>query len=264
MLQIGERFYCKAKHRLKNGEKLLGAWAQLASPISAEIIARAGFDFIVVDMEHAPGNVMTLIAQVQGIKGYGAEPFVRAPWNDFVSIKRILDAGVFGIHIPYVNTAAEAEAAVKAVRYPPRGIRGVAGSPRAVGYSVCTDKYLNYADEEIVLMVAIETPQAIENLSEILEVDGVDGIFIGPMDLSTSLGHMGDLSHPVVKEAIAEIEGKVLKSNKFLGTIANDFEAAQKYFNLGYQYIVAFTDSGCLAKQSYNLVQKFRNECVNG
>ena len=257
MLPIGQKFHTHTKHMIKQGKKTAGAWLQIGSPFTAEIMSRAGFDWLMIDMEHGPGDVMTLISQLQAMKGYGTDAFVRVPWNDFVAIKRILDAGVNGILVPYVCSKAEAEAAVKAVRYPPFGIRGVAGSPRAEGYGVGTAEYFPYADEELMLMVAIETPEGVANLDGILEVEGIDGIFIGPMDLATSMGHFGDPSHPEVRETIAAVEKKVKASGKFLGTVGGNYEKARALYEKGYQYIAIMADGVALSQLAYDTVKKF-------
>lgn len=258
MLPFGTPFVNQAKRDLQAGKKLLGAWLQLCSPMSAEIFARAGFDFLCIDMEHAPGDCMTLLSQLHGMGKYPATPIVRAPWNDFVTIKRILDVGVHGIHVPYVNTAEEAAAAVRAVRYSPSGIRGIAGSPRACGYGVDGRNYFDHANDEILCYIALETPQAVANLDAMLKVDGVDGIFIGPMDLATSMGHLGNPIHPEVQKTIRSIEEKVIGCGKFLGTVAGDLEAAEQLFGRGYQYVIAMSDSIELSKQSKMMVETFR------
>ena len=257
MLKLDEKFYNKTKHKLANGEKVIGSWLQLASPISAEIMAKSGFDFLIVDMEHGPGDVLTLMSQLQAINAYGVDVIVRAPWNDFVTIKRILDVGTHGVHVPYVNTKEETIAAVKACKYPPEGNRGIAGSPRASGYGMNSRNYLENANKEILVYVALETPTAVANLDDILTVEGVDGIFIGPADLSTSMGHFFNPSHPEVQETIRKIEEKVLKTNKFLGTVASDFEAAKKLYDRGYQLLIAMSDSGVLATSSRKMVEQF-------
>jgi len=140
------------KTKLKAGKKTAGAWAQIASPFTAEILSNAGFDYLMLDMEHGPGDILTLISQIHAMKGSGSVPLVRTPWNDFVVIKRILDAGAQGVLIPYVNNRAEAEEAVKACKYPLEGNRGVAGSPRAPGYGQNIRNYLQRANEEIFTM----------------------------------------------------------------------------------------------------------------
>jgi len=260
MLPIGTPFQNRAKRRLNNGENLIGSWAQLCSPMSAEILARVGFDFLLIDMEHAPGDIMTLLSQLHAMGAYPATPVVRAPWNDFVTIKRILDVGVHGIHVPYVNTAEEAREAVRAVRYAPEGIRGIAGSPRACGYGLDGKNYFEHANREILLYIALETPQSVENLDAIMKVDGVDGIFIRPMDLATSMGYLGNPGHPEVQKVICGIEDKVLGTGKFLGTVAGSYDVAKELFNRGYQYVVAMSDSIELSKQSHALIERFRSD----
>lgn len=260
MLPFGKQFKNEGKKRLQNGEKLIGSWAQLCSSMSTEILARSGFDFVLIDMEHAPGDTMVLLSQLHAIGNYDAMPIVRVPWNDFVTMKRVLDTGAHGIHVPYVNTAEEAREAVKAVRYAPEGIRGIAGSPRALGYGMGGKDYFEHANEEILLYIALETPESIENLDEILKVDGVDGIFIGPMDLATSMGHLGNPQHSEVQEKIREIEEKVFNTDKFLGTVAANYDIAKSLFEKGYQFVAAMSDSIELSKQSKALVDKFQED----
>ncbi len=258
MLPFGATFTNQTKRDLQQGKQLLGAWLQLCSPMSAEIFARAGFDFLVIDMEHAPGDCMTLLSQLHAMGKYPATPIVRAPWNDFVTIKRILDVGTHGIHVPYVNTAEEAAAAVRAVRYAPGGIRGIAGSPRACGYGLEGKNYFTHANDELILYIALETPQAVDNLDAMMKVDGVDGIFIGPMDLATSMGHLGNPGHPEVQKVIGTIEKKVIGSGKFLGTVAGNLDTAKELFGRGYQYVIAMSDSIELSKQSKAMVDGFK------
>lgn len=252
------------KHKLQEGKKVVGAWAQIASPITAEILAEAGFDVVMIDLEHGPGDILTLIAQIQAMKGTPALPFVRAPWNDFVAIKRILDAGVYGVLVPYVNTKAEAEAAVRACKYPPQGIRGIAGSPRAPGYGQNSMAYLKRANDEVLVMTAVETLEAVANLDEILTVPGLDGIFIGPMDLSTSMGYFADPSQPEVQAAIATVEAKVLGAGKFLATVAGNWAQAQKLYARGYGLLLVLADGTALAGLAAERVAQFRKEYGEG
>ncbi|MCK4472897.1 MAG: 2,4-dihydroxyhept-2-ene-1,7-dioic acid aldolase [Anaerolineae bacterium] len=251
-------FENRVKRMLKEGKKTAGAWLQIASPFTAEIMSQAGFDWLMIDMEHGPGDILRLIAQLQAMKGTEAAALVRAPWNDFVTIKRILDTGVHGLLIPYVNTKEEAESAVRACRYPPQGIRGVAGSPRAQGYGQNVQAYLEQANDEILLITAVETPAAAANLEEILAVDGVDGVFIGPMDLATNMGYLGDPRHPEVQETITKIEGKVLESGKILATISGSWEQAQRLYDRGYQMVMLMADGVSLAKLAADKISQFR------
>ncbi len=249
-----------AKKLLKEKKKVAGAWAQAASNITSQVLAEAGFDVLMIDMEHAPGDIQTLISQIQSMQGYPAVPFVRAPWNDFVQVKRILDAGTYGLLVPYVNTKEEAEAAVKAVKYPQKGIRGVAGSPRAAHFGNKSIDYFKSADEEIVLMIAVETGEAVENLDKILEVPEVDGIFIGPADLATNLGYLSDPSQPAVQEAIKTIEEKVNASDKFLSTVAKDWDDAKAKYDRGYNLLLLMSDTVTLGKVGRGLVDSFTKE----
>ena len=257
-------FENRVKRMLKDGEKTAGAWLQIASPFTAEIMSQAGFDWLMIDMEHGPGDILTLITQLQAMKGSETAALVRAPWNDFVTIKRILDTGVHGLLVPYVNTREEAESAVRACRYPPQGIRGVAGSPRAQGYGQNVREYLASANEEILLITAVETPAAVANLDGILAVDGVDGVFIGPMDLATNMGHIGDPAQREVQEAIAEIENKVLGTGKILATISGNWEQAQRLYDRGYQMVMLMADGVSLAKLAAEKVAQFREEYPRG
>jgi 2-dehydro-3-deoxyglucarate aldolase/4-hydroxy-2-oxoheptanedioate aldolase len=254
----------RVKRMLKEGKKTAGAWLQIASPFTAEIMSQAGFDWLIIDMEHGPGDILTLVSQVQAMKGSGAVPLVRAPWNDFVIVKRILDAGVYGVLFPYINSKADAEAAVRACRYPPEGIRGVAGSPRAAGYGQNVKDYLASANDQILILVAVETAQAVANLDPILGASGVDGIFIGPMDLATSMGHLGDPSHPDVQAAIATIEAKVLATDKVLATVAGTWEQAQILYEKGYQMLMLMADGVSLGKLAVEKMARFREAYPEG
>lgn len=242
---------------LKEKKRVNAAWAQAASPITAEILGDAGYDVVMIDLEHAPGDIERLVSQVHALKGNPSVPFVRAPWNDFVKIKKILDAGVFGLLVPYVNTKEEAEAAVKAILYPPEGIRGVAGSPRAAHFGNNSLDYMKKANNEIFLMTAVETPEAVANLDEILAVDRIDGIFIGPMDLATSMGHFGNPKAPEVQEAIREIEKKVFASDKSLATVASSWDDAAAKYERGYQMLLLFSDTVSLGKAARAMTLAF-------
>jgi 2-dehydro-3-deoxyglucarate aldolase/4-hydroxy-2-oxoheptanedioate aldolase len=254
----------RLKRMLQEGKRTAGAWLQIASPFTAEILARAGFDWVIVDMEHGPGDILTLVSQLQAMNGTGVTPLARAPWNDFVTIKRILDTGACGLLVPYVNTAEEAQAAVRACRYPPHGIRGVAGSPRAQGYGQHVQQYLEEANDEILLLTAVETPTAVDNLDEILSVDGVDGLFIGPMDLATNMGHLGDPRHQRVQSTIAKIEEQTLGTGKVLATISGSWEQAQQLYDKGYQMVMLMADGVSLAKLAARTVAQFREAYPRG
>jgi 2-dehydro-3-deoxyglucarate aldolase/4-hydroxy-2-oxoheptanedioate aldolase len=257
---MSQLFENRVKHLIKEGKKTAGGWAQLCSPLSAECLARGGFDWILIDMEHAGGDVLTLVSQCQAIAaaGTGAVPFVRVPWNDLVWIKRILDAGAYGLMIPYVNTKEEATRALQACKYPPQGIRGIAGSIRAAGYGRDTASYLKRANDELFIMLQVETTQAIENMEEIATVPGIDALFIGPMDLSTSMGHFGNPAHPDVQAAIAKAEAKAKKLGLPLGTISGSWDQAKALYDRGYQLVTLISDSVLVSKASADTMAKFR------
>jgi len=251
-------FENRLKTKLKAGKMTAGAWAQIASPFTAEILSSAGFDWLMLDMEHGPGDILTLVSQIHAMKGTDCVPLVRTPWNDFVVIKRIFDAGAEGVLVPYVNTRDEAEQAVKACKYPLEGIRGVAGSPRAAGFGQNRGSYLQRANDEIFIMIAVETPDAVANLDEILQVDGLNGIFVGPMDLASSMGYFGDPSQPEVQDAIRKIESKVLAAGKVLSTTTGTWEGAQALFERGYQMLMLMADGVSLATMANEKIAQFK------
>ncbi|QCJ44733.1 2,4-dihydroxyhept-2-ene-1,7-dioic acid aldolase [Bacillus sp. S3] len=257
MLKQNEVFHNQTKTLLKENKKTAGAWLQLASPITAEIIAKAGYDWALIDMEHGPGDIMTLLTQCQALNAYDVVPLVRTPSNDHVVIKRILDAGAYGILVPHVNSAEEARKAVAAAKYPPMGIRGIAPSPRAGGFNMNGKNYLEHANEQTLVLAAVETPEALKKIHEIVAVEGLDGIFIGPMDLATSMNYFANPSAQEVQEAIKTIEEVVLNSNKFLGTVSGSMEEAFDLYEKGYQFVVSMSDSGSLGKLALENVKKF-------
>ena len=252
------------KEKLKNGGKVSAAWIQTGSNVVAEIMADAGFDVLIVDMEHSTTDVRTLVTLLQAMKGTPVVPFARAPWNDLVEIKRILDCGIMGISIPYVNTYEEALAAVRACKYPPAGNRGISGSHRAAGYGTNAGQYLQRINDEIVVMIALETPEAVENLDEILTIEELDGIFIGPNDLSTSMGFFVNPAAPEVQAVISTIEAKVLASDKFLATVARNIEQANRFYDQGYQFLIVTSDENCLKKEAANTLKGILAHVADG
>lgn len=252
------------KQKLKDGKKTAGAWAQLASSVSAEIMSSAGFDWLILDMEHGPSDIQALITQFQAMKGTDTVPIVRSPWNDFVTIKRILDAGAYGLLIPYVNTKEEAEAAVKACKYPPDGIRGIAGSTRAARFGQNSMDYFANANKEILVITQVETRDAVNNIDEIVEVDGIDGIFIGPMDLATSMGSLYNPNVDEVQEAITTVLEKVSKTDKFLGTISLSWDQAKGLYDRGFQMVSLMADGTGLAAMSTQRMNDFKKAFPNG
>ncbi|HVW71300.1 MAG TPA: aldolase/citrate lyase family protein, partial [Steroidobacteraceae bacterium] len=230
------------KQALRQRKLQIGLWSTLCSAIGAEIIAQAGFDWILLDTEHSPNELPDLVAQLQAMERRGASPVVRVAWNDPVLIKRVLDIGAQSILLPYVQSAQEAQRAVQAVRYPPRGIRGVSAGSRASQYGRIQD-YLRRADEEIGLLVQIETRAALEQLEAIGEVEGVDGVFIGPADLSASLGHLGNPHHPETQAALEDAARRLGRLGKAAGILTVVEADARRYIEWGYTFVAVGVDT---------------------
>lgn len=189
------------KRRIKAGGQAFGVWVTIESPIVTELLSTLGFDYLVFDTEHSPLDIYQAQTLMQAIRRPETTPIVRVWWNDIVAIKRALDIGAYGVVIPWVNNREQAEMAVKACLYPPRGLRGC-GPRRA---ALLDPEYLKTADEEILIIAQIETREAVENIEEIVSVEGIDATYIGPSDLSASYGHLGNVEHPEVQEAIDRV-----------------------------------------------------------
>ncbi len=245
------------KRKLHAGEKSFGAWLHLCSGMAAEIMGEAGFDWILVDMEHGHGDLQTLVSQLQGMNHSKSIPIVRAPWNDVVIIKRILDIGAYGVMIPWVNTKEEAERAVQACKYPPRGVRGLARNTRATGYGRDFPKYAHVANDEILVILQIETMTAVNNIDDILSVPDVDAIFIGPSDLSASMNIMGQYDHPDLLDAMKRVEAAAKKHRVALGTLCSTIDQMQNLVDRGYQFISMGSDASLLVGASTALLEKY-------
>ncbi len=245
------------KAALKDGRLQIGLWSSLCSNVAAEVIADSGFDWILIDTEHSPNEVPDVLAQLQACGRGTATPIVRPAWNDPVLIKRYLDIGSTTLLIPFVQNAEEARRAVAACRYPPAGIRGVTTMGRGSRYGRVAD-YLKRADGEIGLLVQIETGAALDVLEEIAAVDGVDGVFIGPADLSASLGQIGNPSHPAVQEAMKGAVDRLRAVGKPAGILAPREDDARRYIEWGYTFVAVGTDIGLLARHADALAKQFR------
>lgn len=244
------------KTALSRGECQIGLWSSLCSNIATEVIADAGFDWILLDTEHTPNEVPGLLSQLQAMSRATATAIVRPAWNDAVLIKRILDIGALGLLVPYVQTAAEAEQAVAATRYPPRGVRGVAGSVRAARYGRVKD-YLQSADAEICVLVQVETRAALERLEDIAAVDGVDGVFIGPSDLAASFGHIGKPQHEDVQIAIRDAADRLAAVGTPSGILCTAPDDARRYLDWGFSFVAVGSDLALLARGADALARSF-------
>ena len=245
------------KQAIHEGRTQFGLWASLCSNVTTEVIAGAGFDWILIDTEHAPNELPMVFSQLQALVGGTAAPIVRPAWNDMVLMKRLLDVGVQNFLVPYVQTPEEARAAVAATRYPPQGIRGVAVTHRANQYGRVKDYFIR-ANDEICLIVQIETRLALQNIETIARIEGVDGLFIGPSDLAAALGHLGESGHPEVRAAIEDAFARIRKAGKAPGILAPVETDARHWQSLGCVVLGVGSDVGVLARGSEALAAKFR------
>jgi len=242
---------------IREARAQIGLWCSLCSNVAAEVIADAGFDWILIDTEHAANELPMVFSQLQALVGGTAAPVVRPAWNDLVLMKRLLDIGVQNFLVPYVQTPEEARAAVAATRYPPQGIRGVAVTHRANRYGRVKD-YFRRANDEICVLLQIETGLALQNLEAIAAVEGVDGLFIGPSDLAAALGHLGENGHPEVRAAIEDAFRRIRQAGKAPGILAPIETDARHWLSLGCVVLAVGSDVGLLARHSDELAAKFR------
>ena len=245
------------KRALAAGQVQIGLWNSLASAATVEVVAGAGFDWLLVDMEHSPNDLPLVHAQLQALAAYpNTAPVVRPPWNDMVTMKRLLDLGVQNFLVPYVQNAAEAAAAVSFTRYPPHGVRGFASASRATRFGREPD-YWQHAHENICVLVQVETLQALNEIEAIAAVDGVDGIFIGPGDLSASMGHLGKPSHPEVVATIDDAMRRIHATGKPSGFLTGDESLAKHDLQLGCQFVAVGADVALLARAADGLRSRF-------
>jgi len=245
------------KQALAAGERQVGLWSALASPIAAEILGGAGFDWIVIDGEHGPNDITTLLPQLQAMRGATAEPVFRVPWNDFVIIKRAMDVGARTLLVPFVQNAEEARRAVAATRYPPLGNRGVSVAPRANDYGRLQNYHKN-AHLDTCVLVQIETRVALAEIESIASVDGVDGIFIGPSDLAADFGFLGNPKQSEVQSAIREAAARIRAAGKAAGMLTGSLDDVEAFFEMGYNFTAVGSDVGLLARTAEQVAAKFR------
>lgn len=254
------------KRALRAGKPQIGVWSTIASPYVCELVAGAGYDWMMLDTEHTPTDVPLMLQQLQAVAAAqppaGAMPthaVVRPAWNDAVLIKRYLDIGAQTLLLPFVQNAQEAEAAVRAMRYAPAGVRGMGGSTRASNFGRTSD-YLARAADELCLLVQVETGAALEQIEAIAAVDGVDGIFIGPADLSASLGLPGQTRHPVVAAAIDNAIRRIRDCGKAPGILMVDEVRARGCLALGAQFVAVALDTLVLRDGLDATARRYRGE----
>lgn len=245
------------KHAIAQGRLQIGLWSSLCSNIAAEIISESGFDWILLDTEHSPNEIPDLVSQLQAIQRGTATPIIRPAWNDAVLAKRALDIGAQTLLFPYVQTAEEARRAVASTRYPPQGVRGVAVAARASRYGRVPG-YLTKANDEMCVLVQVETRTALEQLEAIAKVDGVDGVFIGPSDLAASLGHLGNPQHAEVQNAMQDAVKRLKALKKPAGILTGNEEEARRYIDWGYLFVAVGADIGLLARNADALAKRFK------
>lgn len=236
---------------------LVGLWACSGSPLIAEILAGSGADWLLIDMEHSANTLPSVLAQLQAVAAYPVTPVVRVPFGEDVILKQVLDVGAQTVLVPMVSNADQARALVEAVRYPPRGRRGVGSSLSRSARWNRVDGYLGDADSHVSLFVQIESAEAVEHAAEIAAVDGIDGIFVGPADLAASLGVLGEQTHPDVLAAVQRTFDAVREAGKPVGVNAFDPVAAEQYMANGAAFVAVAADVSILARQSEALAARF-------
>lgn len=242
--------------RLRRRERLIGLWCSLSSTVALDVVTDSGFDWLLIDSEHAPNDLPQILAQLQVAERGVALPVVRPASNDAVQVKRLLDVGASTLLIPMVETPEDARRAVAATRYPPDGIRGVTASGRASRFGR-EAAYLAYAHERTGVLVQVETRLGLENLESVARVPGVDGVFVGPSDLAASLGYLGQPRHPEVQAAVTDADARLRALDVPAGVLTADNEEARLFIDSGYTFVAVGSDVGLLARGADSLVRRF-------
>jgi 2-keto-3-deoxy-L-rhamnonate aldolase RhmA len=239
----------------------VGSWVMSASPLVAEAMGCAGFDWLLLDMEHTPLDMLGLVHVLQAIAGTQAVPVTRVPWNDTVMVKRVLDAGAQTLMFPFVQSADEAKSAVAACKYTPDGVRGMAAMSRASRFGTLKDHF-KVANASVSVIVQAETPQAMACIEDIAAVPGVDSVFMGPGDLSGAMGHVGDLMHPEVVALMADGVRRCHAVGKPVGTVGGTPEAVATYRAAGFDYIACASDLGLMMRNCAAVLSAIRAQDI--
>ena len=253
-MQLPENQFLKA---IRAGTPQIGLWVSMADAFCAEIVAGADFDWVMLDMEHAHTDLPTLVGQLQAFANVRTTALVRPPWNDAVMVKRVLDAGASGLLFPMVQSVEEAKAAVAACRYPPNGIRGVAGISRATGFGRITD-YFERVDDETAILLQAETQSALAQVEAYADIDGVDGVFFGPADIAADMGLMPNTMHEDVWAAIRAAARKLIARGVPVGTLVLDAEFARQLVDEGFTFVACGTDISVLRAGTDALIGKLK------
>ena len=244
------------KTKIQSGETAHGCWINMGSLVSAEIIGRAGFEWVLIDLEHGAGDAAIMYNQLQVLGGLDTSPIVRIDDITRPNVQHILDAGASGIMFPQIQNEKEAEAAIKMMYYPPKGIRGTARAVRAMGFGRNSDAYVENLDKTLLGIIQIETVNALKNIDAIAAVDGVDVLFVGPFDLTTALGIFGQLDHELYQQAIRDVADAAKKHGKATGVLLRDPKEYQMYYDLGYRFLACGADGAFVTKGADEMVKQ--------
>lgn len=248
------------KERIRSGDVVHGCWINLASTVSAEIVGNAGFDWLLIDLEHGAGDVAIMYQQLQALSGLASTPIVRIDQLSKPKVQRILDAGATGIMFPQIQSPLEADEAIRMMYYPPRGGRGMAKMVRATGFGRHANEYITDVEKNLVGVIQIETLNALQNIEGIAATDGVDVLFVGPSDLSLALGIFGQLDHALYQQAINDVAKAAKKHGKAIGVLLQDVNEYDMYYQLGYRFLACGADSAFVRKGADELVQKMNQK----
>jgi 4-hydroxy-2-oxoheptanedioate aldolase len=246
-------------HALKDGQKQIGLWVSLRNNFAAEVVSHSGYDWVLVDMEHSPNDLSTVLSQLQVFASSNSTAVVRPDWNDPVLVKRLLDLGAPGLLFPMIQSVEEAEKAVAATRYPPRGIRGVSATTRANAFGRVSD-YFERVEEETTVLIQLETRSALENAEAIGTVDGVSGVFFGPADIAADIGHLGKPLCDEVWELIMPAARALMDKGVPVGTLVPDPDFAARLFNEGFSFIACGADLSLLGKGADALLATMKSK----
>ena len=248
------------KQKIEHGDVLIGPFMKLPSPAVVEIMGLAGFDFVIIDCEHGPLNMLEAEDMIRAAKVCGIGSVIRVTENNPAMISRALDIGVDAVQVPQISTRKDAESVVMAAKFSPLGERGVCRYVRAAGYtSTNKGEYFDKANKDTMVIIHIEGKEGIDNMDDILEVEGIDIVFIGPYDLSQSLGLPGEVNHPLVEEKMREVIEKSIKKGKWVGTFVDNVDGAYKWRKLGVNYISYAVDVGIIYDAAKNIINEFKN-----
>lgn len=248
------------KDKIQSGEVVHGCWINLASTVSTEIVGKAGFDWLLIDLEHGAGDVAVMYQQLQVLSGSPSTPIVRIDQFSKPVVQHILDAGAIGIMFPQIHSSLEADEAIRMMYYPPRGARGMAQMVRATAFGRNAKEYIATVEKNLVGIIQIETLDALKNIDSIAATEGVDVLFVGPSDLSLSLGIFGQLDHSLYQQAIRDVAKAAKKFNKSTGVLLQDINEYEMYYQLGYRFLACGADSAFVRKGADELVKKMNEK----